>query len=482
MSPRRSALTGAAFIFVAVAAPVSAAQAAAAPSSSSSTIRGLLDPITNVVTTLSGTLNTLLGASQVTTLQGVTSALNGGAAPSATTLAPVTNWLTTVSANPALPAGLLTSATQAALILTNAAGASGAPLSPASVATVTSVLGQIAGTSGLNTTGASALTNLASALTTSALAAAQTPTGGTVPTPTVPALPALPAVPALPLPISNPLPGGGTSGGTLPIGGGLLAPLQGVVTTLTALSPGGTAPTGSQLAPVTALLRQLAALPGIDGVAGAALTQLADQIDAQGAGLPTGLLTTLTSTLESVAATPGVPEPVTTVVKSITTLLGASTGTPTPGPTKTPVPAPGPTKTPVPAPGGTKTPTPTPIGGSTGGGAGTSKAQIGRVRISSARVDRKRGTIRITLSCPATGPACKTLLGVTRGGTLQSSTGVLSIKAGRSLTQTLKLRASSRRIVRKKTTTFVVGALLPNGSYAAKTVTAKAPKAKAKRH
>lgn len=455
MSPRRSALTGAAAVFVVVAAPVSAAQATAAPTSSAS-VRGLFDLVTTVVTTVSGTLNTLLGASQVTTLQGVTSALNGGAVPSTTTLAPVATWLNTLAANSALPADLRTSATQAVSTLTS--GAAGVPLSPASAATVTSVLGQIAGTSGLDATGAATLTTLASALTASALAAAQAPTGGTATTSTAPALP------AVPLPISNLLPGGGTSATTLPVGGDLLAPLQGVVTTLTALAPSGTAPSGSQLAPITALLRQLAALPGIDGVAGAALTQLAGQIDAQGGVLSTDLLATLTGTLDSVAATPGVPEPVTTVVKSISTLLGASTGAPKPAPAPPSTP-----KAPVPGPGTTAPPAAT---------TPAARPKIGRVRISSARVDRKRGTIRVRVSCPSTGPACKTLLGVTRGGTLQSATGVLSIKAGGSLTQTLKLRAASRRLVRKKTTKFVVGALLPNGSYAAKTVTAKAPKAK----
>jgi hypothetical protein len=438
---RQGALVGAAAVLsLAAGAPTALAAADAATPAPSATApattaaraaapRGLLDPIGGllapVLTTVSGTLNGLLGATQIGTLKGVTASLAGGAAPSATTLAPLTGWLSIVSGNTALPAQLRSTAGQVAGLLASPA-TPGAPLSVPSLASVTGLLTQLQGTAGLaalNPSGVSALSGLVAALTASATAAS-TGTGGT------PA--ALPILGALPL-----------GGGTLPIGDGLLGPLQSLVGALT----GGTAVSGALLSPVTSLLRQLAALPGLDSLVGTTLTQLADQVDAQGGVLGTALLTTLTSTLQSLGATPGVPANVKDLATSIGSLLGASVS---------------PYQKPVSTPGGTR-------------------ASIGSVRISSARVDRKLGIVRVAVACPATGPACKTLVAAYRGAVLEASTTLLAIPAGTTIKRTLKLDAAARRVLKRKTTTFTLAAILPSGKVAKKTVKAKLPKAPRKK-
>ncbi|MCW3017416.1 MAG: hypothetical protein JWO02_4508 [Solirubrobacterales bacterium] len=448
---RQGALVGAAAVLsLAVGAPLALAAQVAVPLSTSTSVNaapaaaggaqvtGLLDPIGGllggVLGTVSGTLSGLLGATQVSALQGVTTSLTGGAAPSATTLAPLTGWLSQISGNAVLPAELRTTSAQVAGLLASP-GTPDAPLSVPSLASVTGLLTQLQGTAGLaalNPTGVSALTGLISALTASATAAS-TGTGG------APA--GLPILGALPIV------------GTLPIGDGLLAPLESLVGTLT----GGTAATGALLSPVTGLLRQIAALPGLDSLVGSTLTQLADQVDAQGGILSGDLLGTLTSTLQSLVATPGVPAPLAGLVGSLTGLLGSSVGAPV-----TPV-------TPKPGPSTTGTPGPR--------AASPTAAAVGTARIWSARVDRKLGTVRVALACPATGPACKTLVAAYRGKVLEASTALLTIPAGATVKRSLKLDAATRRLIKRKTTTFTLSAVLPGGKVSKKTVKATLPKA-----
>lgn len=441
---RRAALTGAAAaLALTVSGPtVLAAQAATAPAPSAlapaspSTTDGLLDPIGGllggILATLGSVLNGLLGSSQITSLEGVTGTLQGGAAPSASTLAPLTAWLTTVSTTGGVPVELQSTAGQVAGLLASPTTPD-APLSVLSLAGVTSLLTQLQGTSGLSLNGVTALSGLVSALT----AAASALTSGTGGEPA-------------PLPIV----------GALPIGGGLLAPLQGLIDTLT----GGTTATGPLLSPVAALLRQVAALPGVDSLLGSTLTQLADQVDAVSGELGTDLLGTLTSTLQSLGSTSGVPTEVSGLLGTLTGLLtGSSTGTP------------------IPVPGGTTPPSTTPPAGTSPPaakpGTGTASA-VGSVRIASLRVDRRLGRVRVALACPARGPACRTLLAAYRGRVLEASSPVIAIPAGATVKRALRLDAATRRLLKRKTLRFRVSAVLPSGRLSTRTVTAKLPKAK----
>lgn len=423
-SRRGALLSATAALSLAVGAPPALAGQAAGSTGSAS---GLFDIVGGLLGTVTGTLNGLLGTSQLTSLGGVTTQLQGGAVPSANTLAPVTGWLTTLSTTGGLPVQLTGAASQTATLLTNPA-APNAALPVPSLDVLTSLLGQIQGTSGLNLTAASGLSSLISALT-GAASSLTSGSGGTAS--------ALPVV------------------GSLPLGTGSLAPLQGLVTTLT----GGSLPTGPLLSPLTGLLRQVAALPGVSTLLGAELGGLADQIDAQTGTLPGNLLTTLVGTLQSIGATPGVPTSISGVLGTLTGLLGSSNGG----------------TTPVPVPGGTTPGGRTPAGS----GAGGSAARIGSVRLSSVRVDRRYGRVRVALTCPVTGPACKTFVAAFRGKSLAGTSPLLSVPAGGSLARYVKLDAASRRVLKRKTTTFKVSAVLPGGRLSTRSATAKLPKKQA---
>lgn len=424
-SRRGALLSATAALSLAVGAPPALAGQASGSTGSAS---GLFDIVGGLLGTVTGTLNGLLGTSQLTSLGGVTTQLQGGAVPSANTLAPVTSWLTTLSTTGGLPVELTSAASQTATLLTNPT-APDAALPVPSIDVLTSLLGQIQGTSGLDLTAASGLSSLISALT-GAASSLTSGTGGTAS--------ALPVV------------------GSLPLGTESLVPLQGLVTTLT----GGSLPTGPLLSPLTGLLRQVAALPGVSTLLGAELNGLADQIDAQTGTLSGNLLTTLVGTLQSIGATPGVPTSISGVLGTLTGLLGSSSGG----------------TTPVPVPGGTTTGSKTPgVGGGTAGGA----ARVGSVRLSSVRVDRRYGRVRVALTCPVTGPACKTFVAAFRGKSLAGTSPLLSIPAGGSLARYVKLDAASRRVLKRKTTTFKVSAVLPGGKLSTRSATAKLPKKKA---
>jgi hypothetical protein len=432
---RRGALVSAtAALSLAAAAPLAlAAQEAAADPAVTSTAPaagtdGLFDTIGGLLGGVTGLLNGLLGTSQTTALSGVTGQLQTGAVPSATTLAPVAGWLSTVSATGGLPSQLTTAASQVSALLTNPAAPSAALPVP-TLDVLTALLAQIQSTSGLSALGSSTLGGLISAITN----AASTVTGGT---------------------------GGGSTAlpvvGSLALGTESVAPLTALATTLS----GGSLATGSLLAPVTALLRQVAALPGVDALVGAQLVQLANQVDAQTGTLSSGLLSSLVGTLQSIAATPGVPAPVAGVVGTVAGILGgSSTGGPTPVTT---------------TPGGTTTTPGTKSGLPAGGGA----AQIGRARISSVKVDRKLGRVRVALSCPVTGPACKTFVAAYRGTKMAGASPLLTIPAGGSLARYVKLDTASRRAIKRATTRFKVAALLPGGQTVTKDAVAKLPKKK----
>jgi hypothetical protein len=448
---RRGALVSAAAVLsltatgpVALAAQDAAVPAPAVPAAPSTpadygtltTADGLLDPIGGLLGgllgPLTGTLNGLLGSSQLTSLNGVTGLLGGGGTPSATNLAPVTGWLSSLAAVPGLDTTVKGTINQVLGLLNTSTPNSA--LSVPSLTSLTSLLGVLGGTSGLNSGGLSALTGLVSALT-GALGSI-TSAGGTGGTPS-----ALPII------------------GSLPIGDGLLAPLQSVIGVLS----GGSTATGSLLQPVTALLRQVAALPGMDTILGPTLENLADQVDSQSGALTTGLLGTLLSTLQSLAATAGVPAPVADLINTITGLLGgSSTGN----------------TTPVPNPGGGGGTTPAPKPGTNPGTSTRAATKVGGVRISGVTLDRRLGTVRVALQCPATGPACLTLLTAYRGNLLEVTSPLVYVARGTTVKKTLRFKSATHRLIGRKTTTFKIGALLPTGKATTRNVTAKLPKKK----
>lgn len=281
--------------------------------------------------------------------------------------------------------------------------------------------------------------------------------GGSDPTTALAGLPALPIVSTL-------LPGG-----TSPLAAlsSALEPLTGLAAGLpTGGLPAGTVPTGAALKPVTDLLRQIAGLTSATPLAGA-LTSLADQIDALGdAGASTDLLSVLSSTLGSLAQTPGVPTDVQTAVGTLATQLAPKPVATTSTPVTTTTPVKTVTTTTTPVKTTTTTTTTAPVG----------KAAVGSAKLTSVSVDRKLGKLRFVLSCPATGPACKTFVGAYRGTRLSGNSALLSIPAGTSVTKTLKLDAATRRLIKRKTTKFTVAALLPGGAVSKRNVTAKLPK------
>ncbi|WP_354701366.1 hypothetical protein DSM112329_01679 [Paraconexibacter sp. AEG42_29] len=327
--------------------------------------------------------------------------------------------------------------------------------------------------------------------------------GGTTGTPAagLPALPTLPGLEilntvlqAVPVLGSDPAAALGTLP-SIPVASDLLAaltgaaggsggdPLSSLVSALTGLTgalpagglPTDTVPLGSALKPATDLLRQVAAVVPEPTFA-AALKSLADQIDAVGdAGISPELLTVLASTLGSISQTDGVPAPVQgaagglaaalSPAASQTTTPKPGTTTPTTGTTKPVV-----TTTTTTKPGTTTTP------GTTGGTtAAKPPVKLGRVSVSSVKIDRAKGTLAVTLKCPATGPACLTIVTAYRGSALAGSLPLTYIASGGSVTKKLKLNSASRKALKAKTTKFKVGALLQGGSVASKSLTTKAP-------
>ncbi len=278
----------------------------------------------------------------------------------------------------------------------------------------------------------------------------------------------LPGAGALPIPGLSALPivGGGSAGGSDPV-----AALTALVPGLNALTAGlpvgglptGMVPTGESLAPATALLRQLAAAAAGTPLA-SALNSLADQIDAAGAaGVSPDLLGVLAATLDAAANTPGVPAPVADAAKQLSTALKPAS--PTASTTKPPA-ATTPTKpvTLVPAPAATA-------------GAPAAKA-IGKARITSVRVDRKRGRVRVAMKCPTGGPTCKSLVSAARGSALGTSTILMTVGAGKTSARNLKMTSASRKAIKKRTTKFRVAAIRPGGSLSQRTATTKVPKKK----
>lgn len=278
----------------------------------------------------------------------------------------------------------------------------------------------------------------------------------------------LPGAGALPIPGLSAL-GGGSTGGSDP-----LAALTALVPGLNALTAGlpvgglptGMVPTGASLAPATALLRQLAAAAAGTPLA-SALTSLADQVDAAGAGgVSPDLLGVLAATLDSAANTPGVPAPVADAAKQAAAALkpAAPAGSTTKPPAST-----------TPTSPVMLVPAPTASSPAPGAAAPTAKP-VGKARITSVRVDRKHGRVRVAMACPASGPTCKSIVSAARGSALGTSTILMTVGAGKTSARNLKLTSASRKAIKKRTTKFTVAAIRPGGSLSRRTATTRVPK------
>lgn len=292
--------------------------------------------------------------------------------------------------------------------------------------------------------------------------------GGSDPTTALGALPPLPILPDVLAAVTGGA-GGDPLSALLPALSGLTGglPVDGL--------PAGTVPTGAALKPATDLLRQVAAATAGTPLAGA-LTSLADQIDAAGDnGVSADLLTVLASTLGSIAQTDGVPAPVQQAAGMLATQVA-----PKPTTTTTP-PATGGT-TPSKPVATTTTTAPKPTTTTTTGTAPPkAPVKLGRVAISSLKLDRAKGVVTVALRCPATGPACLTIVTAYRGSTLAGSVPLTYIASGQTVKKKLKLNSAARKALKRKTTKFKVGALLQGGKVASKSVTTKLPKKKAAR-
>lgn len=273
---------------------VGSAQASATP-------RGLLDGlggiIGGVVGGLTSILNGLLGPAQLAPLTQLTASLTPGTTPSAQTLAPLTSLVSGVAGNASVPADLRSQASGVLDILNTGTAT---PLSTDSLNKVTGLLGSLALTQGLSSAQVSALNGVVAAIQS---------TVGSV-------------VGGLPI-VGGVVPGAGGA----PVGTGLVNSLS----DLAALLAAGQIPTGSALGPVTALLREVAA--GVPEPLKSTITQLADAIDATTGQLTEDLLGPLTTVLGQIAATPGVAPGVASQLGPLaTSLQRASSGT-TPGTT-----------------------------------------------------------------------------------------------------------------------------------------------------
>jgi hypothetical protein len=401
-SPRRIAALLS--LTVCAAFGATAGQASAATQS-----RGLLDlggVIGGVLGSLTSVLNGLLGTAQLAPLTSLTSSLTPGVTPSAQTLAPLTPLVQGVAGNAATPAALKT---QAAGVLAILNSGSSTPLSPDALGQVTGLLGTLSLTNGLSAGQVSTLDGLVAALQNSIGSA----TGG--------------------LPII----GGVTGTGGQPVGTTLVTSL----TDLAAMLAAGQVPTGLSLAPVTALLREVAA--SVPEPLSSTITQLADAIDATTGQLGADLLGPLATVIGQIAGTAGVsPAAAAQLAPLAASLQRASSG----APLTTPKPA--------------------------------AKTVYSAAKMSKLRVDRKKGKLVVNLECTSVLNKCAAILTPLRGKSSAAKASIVMIPAGGSVTRKIALSKGVLRLMKRKTVKLTLVSYSQRGSKSSKSVTTKVPKKK----
>ncbi len=353
----------------------------------------------------------------------------------------------------------------------------GLPTSPDQLTGLTSLLGTLAGGGAVSTTNLAPVTALLTQVSAqlpadqqAAIAAlvSQLNAGG-VPSAAVLApvgallqqIAMTPGVPAPLLAVLNPIAAtlGGTGGFTgLPSSPTDLAGLTGLLGTLSALPSGGI-PSLTEIAPLIALLNQVSAQLPPDQKA--AVDALVAEL-ALGGAPSAAVLAPVGTLLLSIATAPGVPAPLSAVLGQ----LGASLAGRIPAVPPKPV---------VPVTPGTPG---AGVFSGTPGGGGQPGATGPKATIQSVRVDARRMQIRVSVRCPAGSGSCVSAIYALRGKALAAPIQQLSVPAGASATRSLKLNGATRRALKKRGFSAVVGVVGPGGVDQRKATVKRAAKAK----
>ncbi len=437
LSYRRATAGAVAALSLAIAGPAAlAARTAAAAPATTSAPKGLLDPIIGIITGLTDTLKGLLNTAGLGQLTGLTNALNGGSDASSDALAPLTSLLHSLDLDD--------------LAALTGASTDG-PLATPFLEPLTQVLAQLSALDGLTGAQSSALSGLQAALTGSIAGATAT-----------------------------------EAAAGLPVGGLLdLGDLTAVIGLL-GLLQGGTASSPALLAPVSTLLDTVAGTSGLPAPVAEVIATVAAQL-AGATSLDGDLLAQVGQLLNAVAATPGVPPEVAGLLAALTGLLGAP-GTPADDPAKPPAAKPPTTTTPATTPKPAPSAPPLAAGSSAAATAAAkaaaakaAAAAAGKVaaKVKSARFDRKRGSLVLTLSCPAGKGACGSILFAVAGSRSVVKPLMLTLRDGQVVERRLKLDARSRSTLKRKALKVVIYAATSKTQSSTRSLKIKkAPKAK----
>lgn len=373
------------------------------PAQTSGLLDGLLDGLGDL-------LADLLGTSEQQQLQQLVDQLAGGQDPTGETLAPLTGLLQQLANADGLPAE--TRALVQQLIDLLESGDPGEALDPSILAPIASLLRQLADTQGLPAVASNLLDQLAGLLESGES-------------------PGLPGVGDLPLDPSA---------------------ISGLADVLDALLR-GEEPTGTLLAPVIPLLRQVAQTPGLPAEVRELVDSLIDALQTTTGPLDPIVASQLRGVLSLVGNTPGVTSETRTIIERTTTILDRTLdssggtggdgrgggGTPTPG------------GTPI---------TPTTGGGLTGGGlSGTTRAprratKRDRAVVKRVTVNRGRTIAKVRVACPRSAPAvCTATVGAKLRGTNRRAvrrTVTTRIGQGKAKTVTLRIAPKARKQLRAR--------------------------------
>jgi hypothetical protein len=215
--------------------------------------------------------------------------------------------------------------------------------------------------------------------------------------------------------------GGNGSVGGLPVDGLSLPPtlIDQLDDVLSQLENGGR-PTARLLAPVGALLDQVAGTPGLPNELSSLLGQLGDSLESTVGVLDPLLTSQLSVALRTIAGTPGLSRDSRTTIERIATLLGGSQS----------------------AAGG----------GSSSGGNTTAATRAARVATARDRavikrvsVNRARTRIAVRIACPKSAPAsCATAVTAKLGGHKAAQGKHVRIGAGRAKVVRLRMASTAR--------------------------------------
>ncbi|MDO8208862.1 hypothetical protein [Conexibacter sp. CPCC 206217] len=342
------------------------------------------------------------------------------------------------------------------------------------LAPLTGILDQLAGTAGLPAGVQSLLQQIVDLLD----AGGTTPLAPGVLTPVGRLLQQLATTDGVPTPVAqlldglgDTLDGDGTAG--LPISGALSLPASAVDAlngVLSALQNGGQ-PTAELLRPLIPLLQQVAATPGLPASLSSLIGGLVGTLQGTNGMLDPLVTGQLSSVLGLVGNTAGVDTATRDTIQRTTTILNGAAGTPG---------APG-----APGAGGS-------AGGTTGAGGGGSAAPLSRratardkAVVKKVVLNRQRTIASVTIACPKSAPAtCVVKLGArSRGKLAVRRTIGTRIAPNKSKVARLRLTATATRALRRRGGSLRVNLATTFGTQkfsASKAVKLARPKAKVK--